>query len=266
MHSANVIDRVHGKESPMNGANAIDRVDGKNSHINVAVAQPGRVDIDHLRSLAAELALADDRDRYRLARSIHDELCQTLNLLSLQLGMAQRRAPTGEMKASLVEMAALMKEAGRSAQKLMFDLSPPVLHVLGLLPAVQWLGEQIESRHGLKVHVNDDREPKELDEAANLLLFRAVRELIHNAVRHAKVSSVNVEMRRQGGDLVVAVDDRGVGFDAQIAHRQRTRGLPGVFAWVEYLGGCVEIRTAPGSGATVILTVPMREPATKSLS
>ncbi|MFI5382140.1 MAG: sensor histidine kinase [Tepidisphaerales bacterium] len=224
---------------------------------------PARPVPDPWRSLAAELSLEDDRERYRLARSVHDGLCQTLNLLSLKVGMAQRLAPAGDVKELLAEAAELIKEAGRSAQKLMCELSPPVLHVLGLLPAVLRFAEQIEASHGLKVQVHDDGQPQELDEATNVLLFRSVRELVMNAAEHAKVSSVTVDLRRQGADLVVAVDDRGVGFDAQAAQMQHTCGLPGVRAWIAYLGGNVEIRTALGNGSTITLTVPL--PSTRAI-
>ncbi|MGA2500368.1 MAG: ATP-binding protein [Tepidisphaeraceae bacterium] len=225
--------------------------------MDTANAPPKPAVLDPARSLAAELLLEEDLDRYRLARSVHDGLCQTLNLLSLKLGLAQRCAPSSEMKALLAEMAPLIKEAGQSAQKLMFDLSPPVLHVLGLLPAVQWLAEQMEAKHGLKVLVEDDGQPGELAHAANVLLFRSVRELITNVAKHAHVSSARVELRRQGANLVVAVEDHGVGFDAQAAQMQGTLGLPAIDAWIVHLGGRVEIRTAPGRGAMVILTIPL---------
>ncbi len=85
-----------------------------------------------------------------------------------------------------------------------------------------------------------------------------MRELIANVVQHAKVPSAVVEIRREGEELVVIVEDHGVGFDAQAAQMQGTRGLAAVQACIEFLGGRVEIQTAPGSGSTVVLTVPTR--------
>jgi signal transduction histidine kinase len=144
-----------------------------------------------------------------------------------------------------------------------FDLSSPVLNEIGLEAAIsEWLEEQVEKKHGLQTEfICDDQEP-ELDEDMRAILFRNVRELLSNVVRHAGASAVSVRLERVGDMTIVVVEDDGIGFDPLAASEATDRkGGFGLFSIRERmldLGGALEIVSEPGHGCTAIMTAPLK--------
>jgi signal transduction histidine kinase len=206
-------------------------------------------------ALLSQQTLAEERERRRLATQLHDGLCQTLNLMTLKLSLASRGVLPRE--AAIAEVEELIQESGRSARALMSSLSPTALYHFGLPPALHGLADKLAKSHGLAVQVRDDGQPLAIPEEAMVLLFRAVQELLLNVARHAKVPSASVSLRRDGQSLAVIVQDGGVGFDAAATMAGGKSRLLGLQACIEYLGGHVDIRSAPGQGTTVTLTVPL---------
>ena len=145
---------------------------------------------------------------------------------------------------------------------MVFELSPPILYDLGFEPAMEWLAEHMQQQYGLVVEVEDDNHPKPLDNEARVLLFRAVRELLFNVLKHAQASCARVCMRRDGEHLRVIVEDNGVGFapDQVGASSGKIEGF-GLFSIKErlnYFGGRMEIESTPGEVTRVILSFPLR--------
>ena len=152
-----------------------------------------------LRAATAATALAEERERQRLAADLHDDVGQLLSLVAIKLGML--RGASGKAAARLHdEVADLVTRAHQRTESLMFQLSPPILRDMGLAAAVEWLAEDIGKSYGLRIHVEHDGEPP-LDEATRVTAFRALRELLINAARHAKTDAAAVTMARQGSDL-----------------------------------------------------------------
>jgi len=213
-----------------------------------------------VRSLAAELALAEERERQAIARDLHDDLGQVLNVAKLKLDSLLRSGGDSAMEERLRELGELVAQASRSVRSLTFQVSPPVLTELGLVPALQWLGEEMQRGHGIAVEVEDDGAVKPLGQAARSLLFRAVRELLINVSKHAKVTSARVETQRNNGALVVTVSDAGVGFDAAqvLGPSPPGFGLLSVRERLEFIGGTTEITSVPGRGTVVTLVVPLQ--------
>jgi len=151
---------------------------------------------------------------------------------------------------------------------LTFDLSSPILHELGFEAAVEvLLAEQIEQKHGIATEFENDGKAKPLDDDIQAILFRNVRELIFNIVKHANANKVKVSVRKIGSQISVSVEDDGVGFDsakvASISVREGGFGLFSIRERLEQLGGNLEIKSEPGHGCKVVMTAPLKQSENK---
>jgi signal transduction histidine kinase len=160
------------------------------------------------------------------------------------------------------EIRRLIEESIRYTRSLVFELSPPILYELGFEPAMEWLAEHMEKQYGLVVHVEDDEQPKPLDNEARVLLFRAVRELLFNVLKHAQASCATVRMLRDGDHLQVIVEDNGVGFAPDklgtLSGKMEGFGLFSIRERLNYSGGRMEIESSAGEPTRVILNLPLR--------
>ena len=137
-----------------------------------------------LRALTAELVLIEERERRVLARDLHDDLGQVLAIIKIKLTSLEERERRGALKGPLQEIEALVDQANRSARSLMQQLSPPTLQTLGLVPALEWFGEEMERIYGVSVRIDKDGDLPALEEPARTTIFRAVRELLINVAKH----------------------------------------------------------------------------------
>ncbi|HLD47073.1 MAG TPA: ATP-binding protein, partial [Desulfobaccales bacterium] len=156
----------------------------------------------------------------------------------------------------------LIEESIRYTRSLVFELSPPILYELGFEPAMDWLAEHMGKQYGLAVALEDDDNPKPLDNEARVLLFRAVRELLFNVLKHSRASSARVCMRRAGEHLEVIVEDNGVGFPpgkpGDLSGKIEGFGLFSIRERLNYFGGRMEIDSTPGEVTRVILSLPLQ--------
>jgi signal transduction histidine kinase len=213
-----------------------------------------------LRDLASELTLAEERQRRELAADLHDHLGQALAMLRLKLMRLKGDAVFCGLDADLEGMQTLLGQAIRYTRSLTFEISPPVLHELGLAPALEWLAEHLDAKQGLTVRLRAEVPVEPLPEAMRVLLFKSVRELLTNVVKHASARNATIETTLESGALVIAVADDGVGFDPTTHLHPRgeagTFGLFSILERVRALGGRLEIDAAPGAGSRVRLVVP----------
>jgi two-component system, chemotaxis family, CheB/CheR fusion protein len=212
---------------------------------------------EEIGRLARELALAELRERQSIARDLHDGLGQELNAASIKLD-ALRSARGSRDARALDEIATLLEGVVREMRSLTAQLNPPVLEQLGLVPALEWLGEEMRRNYALEVALDDDDAPKPLDSVTASILFRAVRELLINVARHAKVNLARITVIRTGDQLIVTVSDQGGGFDSGSKNISSTGlGLATLRERVAYVGGSFRIRTEPNRGTTATLQAPL---------
>jgi PAS domain S-box-containing protein len=219
----------------------------------------GLLDVSELRSLSRALraaavaaSLAEQRERRTLAADLHDDAGQLLTLASLKL-RALADALSERSSGPLRELEELLAETRRRISSLSFELSPPLLHDVGLVAAAEWLAESKQRQYGLVVHVAAGEELV-LDEATRVTLFRALRELLVNVAKHARVGEARVRIWREGDLARVAVEDAGVGFDPEAGHRGF--GLLALRDRVGQMGGSVDVESAAGKGTRVVISVP----------
>jgi light-regulated signal transduction histidine kinase (bacteriophytochrome) len=213
---------------------------------------------EQLRALASELDAAEERERRQIARDLHDNLGQTLAAARIRL-TALCNDPQEQVRATANQVGALIDRASESTRSLATQLAPAVLHELGLSPALEWLGEEIEATFGLKVEVRDDGRAKPLSHETRAILYRAVRELLINVAKHARTDSALVECQLQHNQFLVRVSDRGVGYDLARAAANSQRGLGQMMVRerLSLIGGAAEVQSTPGSGTVVRLTAPL---------
>jgi len=213
---------------------------------------------EQLRALAADLEAVEDRERRQIARDLHDDLGQTLAAARIRLaGLCNDKR--ADVRGPANDVGALIDRANSSIRSLAAQLAPDVLHELGLSPALDWLGEEIERIFGLKVNVIDDGTPKPLTQEVRSILYRAVRELLINTAKHAQTDAAIVESECHGERIVVRVSDNGVGYDSKAVFEgpHRGLGLISVRERLALIGGTAELRSARGEGTVAVLTAPL---------
>ncbi len=217
---------------------------------------------EQLRALAAELTLAEQRERENLARILHDDLQQILVAAQIQLGLLRMESLDAASLGYVDRLGKLIQESIRSSRSLTAELSPIVLREEGLGAALSWLALQMKAKFGLDVRTKIKATvPLDKDGVA-FLLFQGARELLFNVVKHAHVSEARVELDRIDGDQVrVIVSDDGAGFEPLLfvtgGAVEAGMGLFGVCERVRYVGGSCAIDSAPGRGTRVTLTARM---------
>ena len=215
-----------------------------------------------LQSLASELSLTEERERRRLATVLHDHIAQLLVVAKGKFEQMQESAIYRSLAKPMEEIRRLIEESIRYTRSLVFELSPPILYDLGFEPAMEWLAEHMEKQYGLVVHLENDDEPKPLDNEAGVLLFRAVRELLFNVLKHAQASYTRILLLRDGDHLQVIVEDNGVGFTQKQLEAKSGKmegfGLFSIRERLNYFGGSMKIESNSGEVTRVILNFPLR--------
>jgi PAS domain S-box-containing protein len=210
------------------------------------------VDRDRMRSMATESVISEEQLRRTLAAELHNGLGQDIALAKMKLSVLRSSASV-ELHDPLIGIEQLVEQADRSLRSITYQISPPSLHDLGLVAALEWLADDIGARYGVDVRIEDDASPHVADERIRVILFRAVRELLVNAATHANVREVAVRLARQDGLVRITVEDVGAGFDTADLDR-RGYGLFGIGEQLKHVGGNLHVESVPGRGTTVTMT------------
>ena len=215
---------------------------------------------EELGRLSRELALAEVRERQSIARDLHDGLGQELNAATIKLDALRSSEKTTPLHPALNEVAQLLEGVVREMRSLTAQLNPPVLEQLGILPAIEWLSEEMRKTYHLEVELDDDAKLKKLDSLAASILFRAVRELLINVARHAKVKSARIVLRCADDQFTVTVTDRGSGMAAaQSSGSAAGLGLATIKERITYIGGSFQLKSERDRGTTAVIQVPVKQ-------
>ncbi len=217
-----------------------------------------------LKKLAAELSQAEQRERRRIAMGLHDDVGQNLSVLKMHLQALRKKQTDPSSAARLDEMIELADKSIVEVGTLTFELSPAILFELGLGAAVEWLIEQFRRVHNLRCDFRQEGEEKPLDDDLRATLFRALKELLINVVKHAGTDEVHVLLKQTEGQICLIVDDNGIGFDpsrqgAYLGGRTGGFGLFSIEERLGYVGGTVKIESKPEKGTRITLTAPLED-------
>jgi len=209
-----------------------------------------------VRALARELTQVETRERERLASILHDDVQQLLAAARMRLKLAMSR-PEASAEA-LARAEEHLNEAIERSRSLAVEVSSSVVRERGLARALRWLGEQMKTRHGLSVEVTASEATDLGDPDVEALIFRVVRELLFNVVKHAGVDHATVcASREESGELCVTVSDAGCGFRVEEAIDGDGFGLGSVRGHVEMMGGTCVIDSEPGEGTEITMIFPI---------
>jgi PAS domain S-box-containing protein len=212
-----------------------------------------------LQQLALELSMAEDRQRQKIAQILHDDLQQYLAALRFQLQVYLTEKADDKREQKLIQ---LVDESIQKCRSLSHELSPPVLHQNGLLAALNWLVSDMREKHGFYVEfISQPKAEPDSPELASML-FRSVRELLFNIVKHSGVNSAIVEAGIVDHRIRISVKDEGKGFDPVATEAKdgviSGFGLFTIKERVMFMGGRFDIESAPGKGCSVIIEIPKK--------
>lgn len=215
-------------------------------------------DRERLRRLAAKVISAQDAERARLARELHDSTAQSLAGLLMQISALARDCGDNGMGLRLHELREMAASVLEEVRTLSHTLHPRVLDDLGLAAALDWLARRTRESSEVEVTVDAPDEAVPISPAAESALYRVAQESLNNAVRHANPSIVSLTLAVRGDRAVLEVVDDGIGFDMREAEMRRP-GM-GLFSMRERVGlvdGRLSVDTAPGDGTRVTASVPL---------
>jgi len=214
-----------------------------------------------LLGLSSELLLTEERERRRIATGLHDRIGHALTTSSIKLGQLRQEINNAGLSKKIDEIYNLIDQTIQDTQTLTFELSPPILYDLGLEPAVDWLVEQTENQHGLRIELHDDMRPKPLDNSHRVMLFQAIRELLFNIVKHAGADKAVVSLERKNSSIRIRIEDNGVGFDTTGTYSyMKKKGGFGLFSVRERLihqGGDFNLYSKSGKGTRITIEFPL---------
>jgi two-component system sensor histidine kinase UhpB len=216
-----------------------------------------------LRTLSSELVMTEERERRRIAVDLHDNIGQTLALTKIKLNTLLEQESNPGLTEPILEIIEMVDQSIQQTRSLTRELSPSVLYELGLVEAIEWLGEQILIQHGLQIVLKNDLTSGKIDKGVQIFIYRSIRELLFNIVKHAKVKEAHITLQKSRGNIRVTVRDSGIGFDIssidQISQKSGGFGLLSIRERLNYMGGWFEIETKKEWGTRVEMIVPQKK-------
>jgi signal transduction histidine kinase len=219
----------------------------------VAIENAGSVQRDALRRAVQ----AQEVERRRLARELHDETGQALTSILLGLAAVERAETADDAHAAAAELRTLVVETLQDVRRLAVELRPSALDDFGLEPALRRLGQSVREAGGLDVQVETTLGGERLAPDLETAVYRIVQEALTNVVKHADAARASIVVTRKPDSVLVMIEDDGRGFDPA-ASRDGGLGLLGMRERVELLDGSFQVEAEPGRGTTLIVSLPMR--------
>jgi signal transduction histidine kinase len=220
---------------------------------------------EELKELSAELVSAQEVERRRISRELHDEVGQVLSAMMLALGNLRSSLKDGDMEESMRQLQLLQdmtEQNARMVRNISLLLRPAMLDDLGLAAALKWLAREVSRNSGIQVDVAADDCPDDLPEEHRTCVYRVVQEAVRNASRHSGARHVRIYVERDGQGIRVSVQDDGKGFDPA---REKGIGLLGMDERVIRLGGVLAVDSERGRGTIVSFELPLPDQVTRPL-
>lgn len=215
------------------------------------------------RLRATQIINAQEQERKRIARELHDETSQVLTSLLISLAILEESITTDEARQRISETRTLAHQTLRAIRNLSIDLRPSALDDLGLLPALRWYVKEYQQKFPIAVDFQaigfKQRLPAEMETA----LYRIVQEALTNATKHSQARHVSVTLREDAEAVYATISDDGKGFDLESLQLQkplvqdRGLGLVGMYERAHLLDGTLTIDTAPGQGTLIQVRMPL---------
>jgi PAS domain S-box-containing protein len=210
------------------------------------------------REFGGRLIHAQEEERARLARELHDDITQRLARLAIDAGRFKPAPDGAGQSEAMREVRDGLVRLSEDVHSLSYKLHPALLEDLGLADALRAECERFSRQESLPVDVKLEQIPESIAKDTGLCLFRVTQEALRNVARHARAPAAAVSLRPLDRGLQLAVTDSGVGFDPSEYRRRPSLGLASMRERVRLLGGELDVESAPGHGTTVVAWVPMK--------
>jgi PAS domain S-box-containing protein len=223
---------------------------------------------EQLRHLSRQLLLAQEEERKRISRELHDEIVQTLVGINVHLASLTLKAPVhlGDLKIKIGRTQRLVEKSVDIVHRFARELRPTVLDDLGLIPALQSFLKDFAKRTKIHTHFTAFAGVEQLNGTQRTVLYRVAQSALTNVDQHAQASSVQVSIRRIKDAVRMEIHDDGKSFEADrvlLAKKHKRLGLLGSRERVEMVGGTFGVESAPGKGTTIRAEIPTNSDTTK---
>jgi len=216
---------------------------------------------DLSKSRATQILHAQEQERKRIARELHDETSQVLTSLLISLALLEESVTNEVSRARIAETRALAHQTLRAVRNLSIDLRPSALDDLGLLPALRWYIKEYQQKCGIEVELTTSGFKERLSPEMETAVYRIAQESLTNTAKHAHAHKVRIAMSEDGKTLRMHIRDDGQGFDAEAVLKtpwqDRGLGLAGMLERASLLGGNVRITSRRGEGARIDAMIPL---------
>ena len=226
--------------------------------------------LDHVQSyqervqdLSANMLRAQEDERHRIARELHDQIGQALTFLLVRLKIIEATPQAATVQQELSELRAAVSNTIDQVRRLALDLRPPALDQLGLIPALRALGRDFAEQTRIAVTTDLPDDSVEMTIVRATAIYRIVQESLTNIAKHAEAHNVRVCLRHQGNVLLLSIADDGCGFDpSTVCHHEQHQDGPGLGLFgmeerVRLLGGAHQIASQPGAGTIIWASIPL---------
>jgi len=212
-----------------------------------------------LQQMSSRVLSAHEGERKRIARELHDDTAQALTSILVRLRLLGRSARDQELLRNVEELRELTAGALDSVRRMAMDLRPAALDDLGLVPALQAYAEKYSQNWPVSVTVSVDGLSRRLPADVELVLYRVVQEALTNVAKHSRTSSALVSFSRRQNEVILSIEDSGVGFDLTDGPRtdDSRLGLFGMQERLALVGGEVQVQSARGKGTKITARVPL---------
>ena len=218
-----------------------------------------RASQQQLRMLTARLLEAQEEERRRVSRELHDDLNQRLAMLAIEVGSIESKIPQADhvTRGQLQSMETRLKDLSNDVRRTAYQLHPSVLEHLGLVDALETYCGDFSAQEGIRVDFRTRKVPGPLPKEVALCLYRVAQEALRNIARHSGVARVSVTVAGMSGAITLSVEDQGRGFDPSVIEGKRGLGLISMKERVTAAGGFLTIDSRPGAGTRVQVQIPL---------
>jgi signal transduction histidine kinase len=230
------------------------------NHFSKLLAQSDRMQ-EQLRRLSRQILSAQEEERKKISRELHDVIAQTLTSINIRLSTLKKEASlnTKSLARNIDSTQRLVEKSVNIVHQFARELRPAVLDDLGLIPALHSYIKSVATRTGLRIRLTTFAEVERLDTARRTILYRVAQEALTNIVRHARATHVSLIIQKEPGHICMKITDDGKSFNVEkvLHNTQATHlGILGMRERLEMVGGSLSLKSIPGKGTTVAGCIP----------